>query len=513
MDIILTKLVSVVITPFLFVTGLFGITPDRYDTNIDLGVAVPTSVALFETSLATAITDSATSMTLVSATTKNGTTLATSTYAFIIDEGTANEEFVTATCVATACTGMTRGLSVITGDDEVTALKKAHRRGASVKITDAPQLLILSRLLNGDESLPNPIKYNSISTTTLGLDSNNLASVGYANSLSFGAVAQASETAGGFVEIATGSEAASSTSSGSSARLVLPASLSTSTAPSSGHYVPITGSSDGNLAEGFLPTTLTQNYTFSGTTTFSGVIASPIPIVQTYNASSTWTKPAGLKYVDVACWAGGGSGGATTSGTAGNGGGGSYGTTRIFASNLSSTVAVTIGSGGEAPTGTNPGNAGGNSSFGSHLTVYGGGGGAGGATGAGGGGGGSSSVGSSGSGSTAGAGGTPTAGTAGSSAIGGISTYGGGGGGDETFDGGDSIFGGGGGAGRGGTGGKSFYGGGGGGTTTGGTSVYGGAGGSASAGVAPGGGGSGRSGNGDGFAGAKGRCTVTEYYF
>lgn len=253
MDIILTKLVSAIIAPVLLLTGALGITPERYAAEVPaLGAVVPTSVALFETSLANAITDTATSMTLVSATTKNGTTLATSTYAFIIDEGTANEEFVTATCVATACTSMTRGLSVITGDDEVTALKKAHRRGASVKITDAPQLLILSRLVNGDESLPNVLKYDSISTTTVAADDNNLASVGFVNELAFGGIPAASESASGFAELATGLEAASSTPSGSGARLVLPTSISTSTAPASGHVIPVTGT-DGNLAEGFLP--------------------------------------------------------------------------------------------------------------------------------------------------------------------------------------------------------------------------------------------------------------------
>lgn len=165
MNIFFTKIVSVIITPVLVLTGLLGITPEKFQEQ-NLGAVIPVSVALFETSLANSITSSATSMTLVSATTKEGNTLATGTYAFIIDEGTASEEFVSATCIATACSSMTRGLSILNGTSTVASLQKTHRRGASVKITDAPQLLILSRILNGDETVPNILNYNSHPTFT-----------------------------------------------------------------------------------------------------------------------------------------------------------------------------------------------------------------------------------------------------------------------------------------------------------------------------------------------------------
>ena len=45
---------------------------------------IPVPIALFETTLASSITSGATSMTLTSATDKDGNTLASSTYAFII---------------------------------------------------------------------------------------------------------------------------------------------------------------------------------------------------------------------------------------------------------------------------------------------------------------------------------------------------------------------------------------------------------------------------------------------
>ncbi len=130
--------------------------------TVSLGATnpIPTPIALFQTSLASSITSTSTSMTLVSATDKDGNTL-NGTYAFIIDEGTSSEEFVNADCVSTSCTNMTRGLSVVTGTTSITALKKDHRRGSSVKITDAPQLLILSRIINGISTFPNKLSYTT----------------------------------------------------------------------------------------------------------------------------------------------------------------------------------------------------------------------------------------------------------------------------------------------------------------------------------------------------------------
>jgi hypothetical protein len=138
-----------------------------YNNNVAFGAtnAIPTPIAFFNTSLASKITSTATSMTLVSATDKDGNTLS-GTYAFIIDEGTSNEEQVNADCTGTACTNMTRGLSVVTGTTSIAALKKEHGRGASVKITDSPQLLILHRIINGISTFPNKLSYTSHPTFT-----------------------------------------------------------------------------------------------------------------------------------------------------------------------------------------------------------------------------------------------------------------------------------------------------------------------------------------------------------
>lgn len=223
---------------------------DRVDS---LGATIPTAIALFEDTLASGITSSATSFILVSGQDITGTSLASSTYGFIIDEGRANEEFVLANCTGTSCTGATRGISPVTGTSSVSSLQFSHRRGASVKITDAPLIPILTRLANGDEEFPNPLKYESGVATTTFTDRREIVSKGYVDDTAFSGagVISATETAEGVTELSTQTEMASSTVSGSSGPLVLQAQYATSSSPTSGHYVPVT-ENDGNISNSFL---------------------------------------------------------------------------------------------------------------------------------------------------------------------------------------------------------------------------------------------------------------------
>ena len=103
---------------------------------------------------------------------------------------------------------------------------------------------------------------------------------------------------------------------------------------------------------------------------------------QEFTSSGTWTKPDSINYVMVEVWGagGGGASGDRSTGTIGGsgGGGGAY-IYKIFrASDLGATETVTIGAGGTGGTALtangygNSGTVGGNTTFGTKLTGYGG---------------------------------------------------------------------------------------------------------------------------------------------
>ena len=130
------------------------------------------------------------------------------------------------------------------------------------------------------------------------------------------------------------------------------------------------------------PGTTGNVLTSNGTTWISQAVSAAN--VQTFSSSGTWTKPAGAQFVLVEVWGAGGGGGrpnagASNSNSAGaGGGGGAYNYSTFLASELSSSVTVTIGSGGTgASSNASNGGIGGNTTFGTFLTSYGGGGGAG----------------------------------------------------------------------------------------------------------------------------------------
>ena len=128
----------------------------------------------------------------------------------------------------------------------------------------------------------------------------------------------------------------------------------------SGNYTTLAPGSDGHVIQYVdgLPVTAAPQFTD----------------IQEFSASGTWTKDVAATFVLVRLWGAGG-GGSTACG----GGGGAYVERLFLASDLSGTETVTIGAGGDgaASGGTNSGTAGGNTTFGPHLTAYGGAGGVG----------------------------------------------------------------------------------------------------------------------------------------
>lgn len=208
MDQLFHKIGSAIVGAYMVIAGFFGHQSQApvIDTDVRVGATIPTVVAVFQTSLASSISASDTSMTLVLGTDKAGNSLS-GYICFNLDEGTAKEEFVCGTTVGTAVTGMIRGIDPVDGITERSTLKKAHGRGASVKITNYPQLGILSRVLNGTVSVPNALFYAShpctgASATTTICDKD------YTDNVARQGAATSSNTVAGILKISTAAASA-----------------------------------------------------------------------------------------------------------------------------------------------------------------------------------------------------------------------------------------------------------------------------------------------------------------
>ncbi|HPQ42937.1 MAG TPA: hypothetical protein PKZ42_01820 [Syntrophales bacterium] len=257
---------------------------------LQVGVAtgdsdLPLTLASFETTLASKLITSATEMTLTSATDDDGNTLS-GYYGFTIDSGSTLQEYVIANCTGTTCTGMLRGISVADGQTEVTALKQEHRRGASVKVTNHPNLVIITEILNGNDGVPAKLYYDSQPTFS---DDEEIITKKYADDLAFSGAPNASETVKGIIEIGTQTEVASSTATGGTgADLVIPADIATSSPDVRGLYIPVS-ENDGYLDQDWLD--LTEDFSLSGNNNFSGT--------NLFTASTTLTATTSISASDI----------------------------------------------------------------------------------------------------------------------------------------------------------------------------------------------------------------------
>lgn len=290
-------------------------------------------------------------------------------YITIEPNSTSKKEFVSCTAVnqsasteAATLSGCTRGLRFTTPYTASSTLQLSHAGGARVVISNPPQL------------------YQSI--------------IDYINNATTSGAVDASQTVKGIVEVATGLEAASTTavgSGGTTAPLALTTTISTSTKPSSGHFVVVTDIGGG--LNNFIASTTIPNLTLNGTTTLTAT-TTYITVSSTSSnstnvritdigknffiatSSTTWTVPRGVtKAVIEAVGAGGGGAGNTTTGNGGGGGaGGEY--VREYADvSGTSSISITIGAGGTAGGGTGgAGGVGGTTTVSTFVTALGGGG-------------------------------------------------------------------------------------------------------------------------------------------
>lgn len=254
------------VSAFALIGTLFvhPLAPVPTTPSITVGAALPSGVAVFETALQSPITSTATSMTLAANAVSGGSVL--SGYnCFTIDEGSSQAEYVCGTVSGTNVTGLTRGIDPITATTTNATLQFAHRRGADVKVTDYPLIQILRNQLNGNDTIPNVIAYTSGTGCVTNSASNTLCDKNYIDTRVIAGAPNATELVNGISQLATGLQAASSTSNGSTgARLVIPSSLSTSTPGSVGLWNVMT-LNDGNISPLFVDGS-SEIYSFNGGT-------------------------------------------------------------------------------------------------------------------------------------------------------------------------------------------------------------------------------------------------------
>ena len=192
---------------------------------------------------------------------------------FNLEPGTAREERVVCTGVSgDAFTGCTRGLvaSSATNETASTTLQYTHSAGSIIIMTNIAQFF--GNYVNiWDAQTVAGIKtfssYPLIETYVAPTANEQFAPKKYVDDVISSGASDATETAKGISELATAAEAALGTSSGSAARLVLPASIASSSNDVAGAKV-VVSEADGYINQNRLD--LSEDFAFSGDNTFTG---------------------------------------------------------------------------------------------------------------------------------------------------------------------------------------------------------------------------------------------------
>lgn len=197
----------------------------------------------------------------------------------------AYQEFVSCTTVTqnanntASLSGCTRGLSPITPYTASTTLRFPHGGGTQVVFSNPPHLYNEYSAKANDESITgiwtwastSPPRYAVVPAAhmsgTAASSSAEFASIAYVNNSAAVGCGNASETTKGCVELATLAEAEAGTSSGTAARLVIPASIATSTCQTVQTSALIASSTTGKLSGNCFDTN--YPYTITASTTFS----------------------------------------------------------------------------------------------------------------------------------------------------------------------------------------------------------------------------------------------------
>lgn len=172
--------------------------------------------------------------------------------------------------------GCTRGLSPIPDYTASSSLRFAHGGGTSIIFSNPPQFYAdFAQLQNANTFSGANVFTNSPTLTnacTGGSASNALCDKAYVDGVAVAGASNANETTKGIVELATGREAASSTSLGSTgARLDLPASLASSSPWSGATSTIVVTQLDGKINPLFIATSSNYTYNWAAFVNFTGV--------------------------------------------------------------------------------------------------------------------------------------------------------------------------------------------------------------------------------------------------
>lgn len=186
-----------------------------------------------------------------------------------IDPQTTRSEFVSFTGItqntdgSAQLTGVTRGLSrspAGSGCVASSTLAQRHPGQSIFILSDSPCHFAEYAVKQNDETITGDWKGPTPATPTSFVNRN------YVDGKTFGGIGNASETATGTVEIATGAEIAASTLNGTLGRLAIPATLATSTwnISTAGNVIPVSDLTTKKIDSNFISTSTLQVLTHIG---------------------------------------------------------------------------------------------------------------------------------------------------------------------------------------------------------------------------------------------------------